>query len=181
MSTETATTSSQAPRGWFIAGSYPADYEIGLDKTVAHNGQASGSLKSRRPRPRGFGTLMQMCKADQYRGQRVRMSSYAKAQTVTNWAGLWMRVDGAAGNMMSFDNMQGRPIQGTSDWNRYEIVLEVPTESVYLAFGILLTGKGQVWIDDIQFETVGSDVPLTGQLQREYPPQPVNLGFEEEG
>jgi hypothetical protein len=179
MKTEAATTHGQAPDGWWIAGSYPADYEVSIDKTIAHSGQASGSIKSRRDRPRGFGTLMQMCKADPYRGQHVRMSAYVKAQDVSNWAGLWMRVDGVAGKVISFDNMQGRPIQGTADWNRYEIVLDVPAESLHLAFGVLLTGKGQVWIDDVQFETVGPDVPLTGRSQPEYSLQPVNLGFEE--
>jgi hypothetical protein len=83
---EAATTHSQAPRGWFLAGSYAADYEVSVDKSIAHSGQASGSIQSRRARPRGFGTLMQMCKADQYRGQRVRKSAYARAQAVSNWA-----------------------------------------------------------------------------------------------
>lgn len=79
--------------------------------------------------------------------------------------------------------MEDRPIKGTSDWNRYEIVLDVSTEAVHLAFGVLLAGKGQVWIDDIQFEAVGPDVLPTGQPLPEYPLHlvnlhPVNLSFE---
>ncbi|MCA9492492.1 MAG: hypothetical protein KC621_21310 [Myxococcales bacterium] len=49
--------------------------------------------------------------------------------------------------MLSFDNMQERPIRGTQDWTRHEIVLDVPTGATNIAFGILVAGKGTVWID----------------------------------
>lgn len=183
MNTQVASTNDQAPAGWLVRGGHPEEYEVTVDKTIACSGQASGSIKSRHAQPQGFGTLMQMCKADQYRGQRLRMSAYAKAQDVTNWAGFWMRVDGA-NQILGFDNMEDRPIQGTSDWNCYEIVLDVSTEAVHLAFGVLLTGEGQVWIDDIQFEAVGPDVLPTGQPSPEHllhlvNLHPVNLSFEE--
>ena len=57
--------------------------------------------------------------------------------------------------------MQNRPIKGTSDWTRYEIVLDVPQNAAAIAFGIRLRGKGQVWLDDVQFAIVGPDVPTT--------------------
>ena len=37
-----------------------------------------------------------------------------------SWAGLWMRVDKGK-DMVAFDNMQDRPIKGTTDWQRYYI------------------------------------------------------------
>ena len=40
--------------------------------------QASGFIRSNAANPSGGGTLMQMCKADHYRGQRVRMSAWVK-------------------------------------------------------------------------------------------------------
>ena len=72
-----------------------------------------------------------------------------------------MRVDGEGGKVLSFDNMQNRQIQGTRDWKQYEVVLDVPAESVGIYFGILLVGKGQVWLSQVQFEVVGTDVPTT--------------------
>jgi len=101
-----------------------------------------------------------------YRGTRLHMRAMVKADAVENWAGIWMRVDGpdtpTPQRSLGFDNMQDRPIKGTSDWTRYEIVLDVPPESVAIAFGILLQGIGEVWLDDVEFATVGSDVPTTG-------------------
>lgn len=154
--------------GWFLAGDKPQDYRIGSDATVLHGGKASASLKAMNDPLGGFGTLMQNAKADPYRGTRVRMSGWAKADNVADSAGLWMRVDGPdtgkTQRSLSFDNMQERPIKGTSDWTRYEIVLDVPPESVEIAFGILLQGTGEVWLDDVQFTVVSTDVPTTNTL-----------------
>lgn len=151
--------------GWLLAGDQPQDYRIGTDTGILHGGKASGYLRADRESPSGFGTLMQMVEAGPYPGTRVRMSGWAKADGVEGWAGLWMRVDGSdrrkTGKSLSFDNMQNRPIKGTSDWTRYEIVLDVPQAATALAFGILLEGKGEVWLDDVQFAVVGSDVPTT--------------------
>ena len=68
---------------------------MSLDRTGAHAGNACAYLKSVVAETDGFGTLMQMFKADEYRGKRVRMSGYVKAKDASDWAGLWMRVDGA--------------------------------------------------------------------------------------
>ncbi len=78
---------------------------------------------------------------------------------------------------MQLDNMENRSIKGTTDWHKYEVVLDVPPESVNIAFGILLQGKGQAWLSDVQFEVVGLDVPVTSI---EYPDKPGNLDFAED-
>src|SRR5580698_2798254 len=48
-----------APSGWFLAGSKPASYRTGVDKTIIHEGQPSAYLLSAVPTTGGFGTLMQ--------------------------------------------------------------------------------------------------------------------------
>ena len=168
---------SDLPEGWFAAGMSPQEYHMGVDATVSRSGR-SGFIKSKET-PHAFGTLMQMCKADTYLNKRVRMSAYVKTENVEKWAGLWMRVDGSQGKSLSFDNMQDRQLKGTIDWKRYEIVLDVPANSVNLAFGLLLNGRGQAWVDDVRFEVVGADVATTGTKQQEtYPKEPLNLSFE---
>jgi hypothetical protein len=172
--------SQEAPKGWFAAGSRPKDYKMAVDRSAAHGGQASAVLKSVVAKPEGFGTLMQTCKADTYRGKRVRMSGYARSQGVGDWAGLWLRVDGPRGEPLAFDNMQERAIKGSTEWKKYEIVLDVPDTAQEIAFGLLLTGAGQVWMDDLEFAVVGKDVPTTGaKMAQASPPTPANLNFEE--
>jgi len=169
------------PNGWIKAGSHPAEYEVGVDSSTYHGGRASGYVKAITKKLHGFGTLMQTAGPAQYLGKRVRLSAFVKAQMVTDWAGLWLRVDGPVeGNqpkILAFDNMQGRPLKGTIDWTRVEIVLDVPTEAKDIAFGILLSRDGQVWLDDLKFEVVPTNVPVSGrgvQLTK----APSNLDFE---
>jgi uncharacterized membrane protein YeaQ/YmgE (transglycosylase-associated protein family) len=148
-------------RSWFLAGSHPQDYEQGLDNRISYNGKNSSYLKAKVAHPAGFGTLMQLFKADDYRNKRMHLSAAVKSEGLEGWAGLWMRIDGPAEKTLGFDNMQNRPIKGTTDWHRYEVVLAVPQESVHVAFGLLVEGKGQAWLSDVQFEEVSADVPTT--------------------
>ncbi len=171
---------AEVPQGWLAAGSRPQDYKMTVDRTVAHSGKASALLKSAVSEPGGFGTLMQTFKADTYRGKRVRMSGYVRSEDVKNSAGLWMRVDGSRDEPLAFDNMQDRPIKGTTDWKKYEIVLDVPDSAQNIAFGLLLSGAGRTWVDDLSFEVVGKDVPTTGpKMGAGVQPAPANLDFEE--
>jgi hypothetical protein len=159
---------AQAPAGWFKAGSNPGDYEMGTDQAVVFNGKASGYIKSNKPDPQGFGTYMQMFDATDFRDKRMRLSAVVKSESLENWAGLWMRVDGQE-RSTAFDNMQNRPIKGTLAWTIYSVVLDVDSKAKYVAFGILLTGRGAVWINDVRFEAVGTDVPVTDMMKSALP------------
>jgi hypothetical protein len=160
----------QLPAGWFATGTDPGGYDMELDRTVSHSGKASGRIKWNDSGGAGFGTMAQMIKADDYRGKRVRLSGYVKADRVEQ-AYLWMRVDGEVGEMLGIDNMSDRPIWGILDWKRYEIVMDVPDNTSLITFGVILRGAGQAWLDDLKLEVVGKDVPTTSGL-REQPSRP---------
>jgi hypothetical protein len=175
-----STASAQPPKGWFVAGSHPREYQASIDRETVRSGKASAHFESAVLKTGGFGTLMQQFKVGDFRGKRVRLSGYVRAQDVQAWAGLWMRVDGAGGEALSFDNMQERPIKGTADWKKYEIVLDVPEKAEEIAYGLLLTGRGDTWLDDLKFDVVGKDTPVTGQSSgKKLPAEPVNLDFEQ--
>ena len=169
------TVLAQSPAGWSKAGSHPADYDMGVDRDSAFTGSSSGLIKSNKPDPQGFGTYMQVFDATEYRGKRLRLSAYVKSEQLEKWAGLWMRVDRDK-KPMAFDNMQERPIKGTQGWTQHTIVLDVDSKATAVAFGILLSGRGAVWIDDVTFDIVGEDVAVT-DLQK-LAGSPRNLDFE---
>ena len=141
------------------------DYEVGLDYEVNHNGKASGYISSTVSNPQGFGTLVQTAPPERYLGKRVRLSGYVKTDQIDGWAGLWMRIDDPQGAPLSFDNMFNRQIRGTTDWQKYSVVLDVPANSINLVFGVMLVGSGRVWIDDVQLEIVGDDVATTASTE----------------
>ena len=170
---------AEVPHGWFLAGSKPSEFEAGVDPGQAYQGHRSAYLKSKQLSADGFGTLMQQFTAEQYLGKRVRLSGLVKSQEVAEWAGLWVRVDKGKETGVAFDNMQDRAIKGTTDWRRYEVVLDVPEDATGIALGILLTGAGEVWLNGARFEVVGADVAVTGSKNTKTPDKPVNLDFAE--
>ncbi|WP_240377046.1 helix-turn-helix domain-containing protein [Bacillus piscicola] len=173
-------TNSNAPSGWIMTGESPFDYETGLDNGMVHSGNYSAYLKSKNEKAKGFATLMQQIKSDKYRGERVRFSAFVKSTDVKESAGLWMRVDHSSGEVLAFDNMMNRPIKGTNDWNHFSVVLDIPIKSEVIAFGVLLNGSGQIWMDKLGFEVVDDSVPVTEQNPTEgLPNEPLNLDFED--
>ena len=170
------------PSSWFKAGNKPNSYDMGIDKAAGQDGKNAATIKSIDKKIDGFGTLMQQCKPDKYIGKRVKMSGFVKTENVTTWAGLWLRVDQSGSNKpLSFDNMGDRPIKGTTDWTKYEIELDVPSNSSLIAYGALLAGTGQIWFDNITFEIVGDNVPTLGSVNAKksaIQDEPTNLDFE---
>ena len=160
------------------------------DETEKHGGKASGCVRSTGDGADGFGTLTQWFRADDYRGKRIRMTAYVKTSELEGKAGLWMRIDGKEKTGLAFDNMMERPVKGTTDWKKYEVVLDVPAEAEEIFFGFLVAGKGRGWVDDIKFEVVNNDVPTTAlelkpmdrqrELTKEVPKEPTNVDFETE-
>lgn len=175
------TKMTEHPKGWFISGSHPDHYVIGTDRKEIHQGRASGYLKSTDSADdEEFATMMQQFKADRYRRQRIQLSGFIQTKDVQHFAGLWMRVDNSSEDVLQFDNMSNRPLIGTTKWNRYAIVLDVPDSSAAISFGVLLSGKGSVWIDGLSFQTVDANTPTTNmQLENELMEEPVNLSFED--
>lgn len=168
-------------KGWVLSGAAPFSYEMGVDREIVHQGNASGYLKSKTVIEEGqFATMMQQFRAKNYVNQRIRLSGFIKTENVDVFASMWMRVDHANGDMLQFDNMYNRPIQGTTNWNHYSIVLDVPAESDLISFGIILSGQGQVWVDDLKFETVDNNVPSTNlEVTKTILEAPTNLNFEQ--
>jgi len=172
-------------KGWFKAGDYPKSYKIGLDNSIFQNGEKSAFIESTESDINGFGTLMQTCSAKEYLGKKVKMSGFIKTENISNWVGMWLRIDPI--NSISskyFDNMGNRPIVGTTNWTKYEIILDIPTNSNSMNFGVLISGTGKVWFDNLSFEVLGKstekfndslNIEISNKLLR----KPTNLDFEE--
>lgn len=157
-------------------------YDMFID-TVSHNGTNAASIKSIAKKINGSGGLVQLIKADQYLGKRIRFTAWMKTQNVSGWAGLWLRIDqGSSSFAICSDNMRDRPVRGTNDWIKYEIVVDVPASAGTISFGAMLHGSGQIWFDDMAFETVDNSVKTTGisnpGSSAGLGSEPLNMNFE---
>ena len=173
-----AITAVASPKCWQLAGDDLSCYQLDRDFVVTYAGKPSGRLMSV-GECQSFGTMVQCIDPAAYAGKRIRFSAHVKARDVKDWAGLWMRVDGegGCGSTIAFDNMNARPITGSRDWARYDIVLDVAKGAKSICLGILLQGKGEVWLSGVSFEAVSTAVPTTvadGRIRK----NPANLNFE---
>lgn len=104
------------------------------DRVVAESGRPSGAL-------------WQAVDAAPYRNARVRVRG--KIRTANGGAGrLWLRVDRGDSRVL-YDSMRERPVSSAT-WTPAEVVDRVDAEATRLAFGIIRTGVGTVWYDDLE-------------------------------
>jgi hypothetical protein len=151
------------PEGCFRSGNKANSYFMYIAHGAGKAGQDVFTIKSKEDEIDGFGTLLQQSLPPEFLGKKIRMTCNMKSEHVANWAGIWLRVDQPDKDApKQFDNMQDRPIKGTTDWQQYEIVLFVPKKATKIAFGAVITGTGQIWFDKIEFEIVDESVPNTG-------------------
>ena len=175
-----AYNNNQIPNGWFPAGSNPSEYEISIDNSIFQNGKSCAYIKSKSPKENEFGTLMQTISAESYLGKRLQLSGYIKSVDVKGWSGMWMRIDGDNNQQLGFDNMQDRAIKGTMDWKKYDIVLDIPSNSKSINYGVLLGGEGKVWFDNFELKEVDKTIQATNLMkENKLPIKPINLDFEE--
>jgi|GEM_PF-4945523 len=177
------------PQGWERSdplGSM-SRYSFQLDGEIKRSGVTSVRIQSCEYAADAYTVLRQQFLADAFRGRRVRLVAYLRVADVSRWVGLRMRIAGSAAHMV-IDNMKDRSLRGTGDWQRCEIVLDVPRDATLIAIGAIFLGQGTLWADDFEFAVVGDEVPTTGAL---FPPQaetvepdlpraPRNLGCEGE-
>ncbi|SDH46497.1 hypothetical protein SAMN04488062_10820 [Flavobacterium omnivorum] len=174
--------SFELPSGWFKSGSDPNSYDMRVEKGAGYDGKNAATIQSIMPNISGFGTLMQSFAAEKYLGKRIRLSGYVKTKDVAGKACFWLRVEKAnSQQILSFDNMNNRPIIGTNDWKKYEIVVDVPATASKISYGALVRGTGKIWFDNLSFEIVDSSVETTGKKieKSEKIIEPTNLNFDE--
>lgn len=155
---------TQAVKGWQApAGIERHDYEISLDAETRRQGKASASLRAKMSNPTSPNNtfLRQVINASDYLNRRVRFSIYAKTDDVER-AFFWMQMVGEGGLVMNDDHMPNRTLSGSLDWQRYDLVLDVPQGTKQIVLGISLKGHGQLWVDDLRFDAVGTETPVTG-------------------
>jgi hypothetical protein len=183
------------PQGWFRVGGNVASYVVGIDTRNAHGGTAALAIGGTDTSVLRFSGVGQEIQADTYLGKRIRLRGWVRqVGVVGSDIGLWMRIDGP-GLTLGFDNFSTRSLVGTADWHQVEIILDVPANAIGIAFGALMSGKGELLVDDMTFEVIPPTGPTTNQLLEPIPvsvdsatfvqiyagagKSPVNLNFEQ--
>ncbi|GMV90874.1 MAG: hypothetical protein AMXMBFR82_06520 [Candidatus Hydrogenedentota bacterium] len=137
--------------GWAQAGDNFTGYVTGTQQSVPGYDSDAMFIRSANPNPQGFSTVMKAVPATAYLGKRVTLTGTIRTEDVVDWVGMWLRIDGPGDVPLGFDNMQDRPIKGTQEARTYTIMMEVPANTQEVSYGVMLTGGGKVWFDELSF------------------------------
>jgi hypothetical protein len=117
--------------------------------TSGLQGISSAFLRSTVADASVFATLRQTIKAGDYRGKQLRFSGDVKVEHVEQQAGLYIRTN-KQGERLRPENV----VQGTHDWMRYETTIPVAEDALFIRFGLVLYGTGQIWLANAQLEVI---------------------------
>ncbi len=142
------------PVGWFNSLGFVDYVSTAYEaRVVTRPGGGSGMcvlFQHLRARQDEFGSLMQRCPAPHLAGKIIRFEGEVRTRNVEQWAGLWFRADGDKEFNLFFDNMNNRPIRGSTPWKKYVIEAILPKRTVWLNYGLVLVGRGTMWADNFR-------------------------------
>jgi hypothetical protein len=147
---------------WLISGPGKDQFTVDIDPTVAHSGVRSAKISGPQRQARGFVTILQKIRADDFHGKKAMLSAWVKTENVTG-AHLWMRIDGQNG-YLNMDSMEDRRIDGTIDWSPFRIVLTVPEEAYIINVGAVHQSDGTLWVDDFELVPASHEERVTNSL-----------------
>lgn len=99
---------------------------------------------------------------------RISISVYIKTNEIKGEAGLWSQIWDKDNKQIGFANLQMQNvfINGTSDWTKYSINLNVDEQSKSLLLGGYLKGAGAVWYDDFSLDAYDTKEPPSKEVEK---------------
>lgn len=139
---------------------------VRIDEWVEHEGRPTLRIERAANSPQQFTTATASVPVT-FGGNEISLRAYLRTESVTGFAGLWLREDSAPGVSVGFQSMQQQnPLKGTNDWEEYRLVLPRHAEATRVFLGFLIEGTGKVWADDIQLLADGKVVWESPKLTR---------------
>jgi hypothetical protein len=146
---------------WVSPKEEPAEFETYCDREIKLKGRDSASIKSVVPEPKSFQLIYQDISAASYLGKRLKYSVFVRCHEVKDWAAIWIRVDGVD-QVLAFDNMEKRPLNGTAEFRPASVVVDVPEGAKKIRLGFMQAGTGQSWFSNCSLDPVDKSEPVTG-------------------
>ncbi|MDP2876323.1 MAG: M56 family metallopeptidase [Holophaga sp.] len=109
--------------------------------------------------PWGMGTPQRIVDAAPYRGQRVRFQGRVRQAGLQRFGGLFMRIDGAEATLA----MDTRFVKEGGAPKEFSVVLDVPESARTISAGLVMAGRGRMWLAAPRLEVVGKEIPSTDQ------------------
>lgn len=142
------------PEGWFsFQHAGPVSYKFTVDTTERHSG--ARSLRIDNTGPEIYGAIAQGLDARPWRGKVARLSGWLKTRDADEGGAALTLVALQTGATLAQNFMPDAPIRGTTVWKRHTITLTLPAGTDKVEVGVMLRGRGSVWLDDVELEIDG--------------------------
>lgn len=105
-------------------------------------------MKRTESRRYDYAVLAKYTLAEPYRGQQLALTGRLRVPEGGE-AVLWIRVDGPDQETLFFDNMDDRRVD-SADWTAKGLVVPIPDEALFVAFGMVVYGTVPAQFDRIQ-------------------------------
>ena len=153
----------QMPKHWLSWSSDKSTIcDIGVDDSVTLTGNKAACVEVRKTENNYAQVwLYQTFDASLYQGKRVKLSASVKTKSVVNQSGLSLAVYDGSNRALTRDNMANRPISGTVDWTKHDLVLDVPEHALKITIGAWTKGTGSIWMSQLTLEETGLDISRT--------------------
>jgi hypothetical protein len=145
------------PEGWVsIQHAGDLSYTFRLDEAVRHAGARSVRIDNVGPEP--FGSIYQQLPAAAHRGKRLRFSAWLRTESVrgsaTGGGGVLILQAMQNGAPLAWNHMKDTAVAGSTEWQRYQVALDIPATADRIEVGAMLHGPGKLWLDDAVLETI---------------------------
>lgn len=143
------------PVDWYLYHEQP-HYTVSLDSTNSCSGKYAASIAFTGDTI-NF-QVLQFKLPHNYEGNKITLSGFIKTENVIDgFAGLWLMMDPDS----TYDNIEicGVKVFGSTEWKRYETTLNMdPANTKEIVIGGILTGKGKMWLDDLEVSIDGRNI-----------------------
>jgi hypothetical protein len=165
-----------------------------IDFNVFHSGAASARLTVVKSTGHEI-VLLQPFRGESWRGKRVLLTGWIRADLAGGEAGLVVIINNAGRYNVYYPTEQHLTKQ--TGWQKLSVVCDVPTDTVLMSIGLWVRhGNGTLWLDDLAFGAVDAAAgtppqprkspPLTREQMNKVaesfnaaPAAPYDLGFEQ--
>lgn len=154
---ENNSVKSALPDNW-VRFSKNIGYTAKIDSLEKHSGKYSLSIeKTDESSKWPFACVAYIIPA-KYEGKEIELRAWIKLENVSENVGLMLRVDDADYNSVGFDNLFEKHISGTKNWAQYIVKLPLNKYAQTIYIGPILSGKGKLWIDDVEVRIDDKDI-----------------------
>jgi C-terminal processing protease CtpA/Prc len=92
-----------------------------------------------------------------FSGMTLELRGFLRTENISGFAGLWIREDDDI-PAFAVEDMRTHKLPGATEWAEYSVSIPIRSEAHEVAFGVLLSGGGTIWADDLQLLVDGKPV-----------------------